>query len=86
MNQSEHENFMMQSTHASISKLLSIISNSAIRKEILLIFSIISIAHEVKRGKMAILFNSIRNGKHEKEFRKNDFNLKKKWSSHEKWF
>lgn len=33
---------MMQSTHASINKLLSIISNSVIRIEISLIFSIIS--------------------------------------------
>jgi hypothetical protein len=69
---------MMQSTHASISKLLSIISNSAIRKEILLIFSIISIAHEVKGREWQNLFNSIRNGKQEKEFRKNDFNSKRK--------
>lgn len=51
MNQSEQKNFMMQSTHASISKLLSIISNPVIRIVIQLIFSITSIRERGKSGK-----------------------------------
>lgn len=55
MNQSakQEKNFMMQSTHASINKLLSIISNSVIRIEIDLIFSIIRIAASERSKGMA---------------------------------